>query len=113
MDARLDQHTRVCVPENMKGYICPETRTFACFRHRTVLVVGSPLFSVLSSEDEVVALATRAADFVRLYRMGYHHKPGDFRELGAAYYSVPEAAHAAGKLNGQRHARGVARLDTI
>jgi transcriptional regulator with XRE-family HTH domain len=57
--------------------------------------------------------ATRAADFVRLYRLGYHHKPGDFRELGASYYSVPEAAHAAGKLNGQRHARGVALIDTI
>lgn len=57
--------------------------------------------------------ATRAADFVRLFRLGYHHKPGDFRELGASYYSVPEAAHAAGKLNGQRHARGVALLDTV
>jgi transcriptional regulator with XRE-family HTH domain len=57
--------------------------------------------------------ATRAADFTRLYRLGYHHKPGDFRELGASYYSVPEAAHAAGKLNGQRHARGVALIDTI
>lgn len=57
--------------------------------------------------------ATRAADFVRLFRLGYHHKPGDFRELGASYYSVPEAAHAAGKLNGQRYARGVALIDTI
>jgi len=57
--------------------------------------------------------ATRAADFVRLFRLGYHHRPGDFRELGASYYSMPEAAHAAGKLNGQRHARGVALLDTI
>ena len=57
--------------------------------------------------------ATRAADFVRLFRLGYHHKPGDFRELGTSYYSVPEAAHAAGKLNGHRNARGVALIDTI
>jgi len=50
---------------------------------------------------------------MRLFRLGYHHKPGDFRELGTSYYSVPEAAHAAGKLNGERHARRVALLDTI
>jgi transcriptional regulator with XRE-family HTH domain len=85
---------------------------------RIARVLGDPpailLIDVITAWLEADALhATRAADFVRLYRLGYHHKPGDFRELGAAYYSVPEAAHAAGKLNGQRHARGVALLDTI
>lgn len=49
----------------------------------------------------------------RLFRLGYHHKPGDFRELPTAYYSVAESTHAAGKLNAQRHSRGVALLDTV
>lgn len=56
---------------------------------------------------------TRPSDFVRLMRLGYHHQPQDFRELSRSYYSVPEATHAAGILNGQRLARGVALLDTV
>lgn len=56
---------------------------------------------------------TRASDFARLMRLGYHHRPGDFRELPSVYYSVAEATHAAGTLNAQRHARGVALLDTV
>ena len=56
---------------------------------------------------------TRASDFTRLFRLGYHHKPGDFRELSTTYYSVAEATHAAGKLNAQRYTRGVALLDTV
>jgi hypothetical protein len=56
---------------------------------------------------------SRASDFTRLFRLGYHHKPGDFRELATPYYSVAEAVHAAGKLNAQRYTRGVALLDTV
>ena len=56
---------------------------------------------------------SRPSDFARLFRLGYHHKPGDFRELTPVYYSVAESTHAASKLNGQRHARGVALLDTV
>ena len=56
---------------------------------------------------------SRPSDFARLFRLGYHHKPGDFRELPTAYTSVAESAHAAGKLNAQRHTRGVALLDTV
>jgi transcriptional regulator with XRE-family HTH domain len=56
---------------------------------------------------------SRSADFARLFRLGYHHKPGDFRELPSAYYSVAESTHAAAKLNAQRHTRGVALLDTV
>jgi transcriptional regulator with XRE-family HTH domain len=55
----------------------------------------------------------RPSDFARLFRLGYHHKPGDFRELPTAYYSVAESTHAAAKLNAQRHTRGVALLDTV
>jgi transcriptional regulator with XRE-family HTH domain len=56
---------------------------------------------------------SRSSDFARLFRLGYHRKPGDFRELPTAYYSVAESTHAAGKLNAQRHTRGVALLDTV
>ncbi len=57
--------------------------------------------------------ASRPSDFARLFRLGYHHKPGDFRELPSAYYSVAESTHAARRLNAQRHTRGVPLLDTI
>jgi transcriptional regulator with XRE-family HTH domain len=56
---------------------------------------------------------SRSSDFARLFRLGYDHRPGDFRELPAAYYSVAEATHAAGRLNARRHTRGMALLDTV
>jgi transcriptional regulator with XRE-family HTH domain len=56
---------------------------------------------------------SRPSDFARVFRLGYHHKPGDFRELPTAYCSVAESTHAAAKLNAQRLARGVALLDTV
>lgn len=55
----------------------------------------------------------RPHDITRPSRLAYHHKPGDFRELLTTYDSVAEATRAAGKLNAQRHARGVALLDTV
>jgi len=57
--------------------------------------------------------SSRPSDFMRLFRLGYHHKPGDFRELPTTYYSVAESTHAAAKLNAQRQTRGVALLDTV
>jgi predicted transcriptional regulator len=57
--------------------------------------------------------AARPSDFARLFRLGYHHKPGDFREVPTPYHSVAEATHAAATLNAQRHTRGVALLDTV
>ena len=56
---------------------------------------------------------SRASDFERIYRLGYHHKPGDFREQDRTYGSDAEATHAASILNQQRHQRRVALLDTI
>jgi transcriptional regulator with XRE-family HTH domain len=56
---------------------------------------------------------TRASDFARLFRLGYLHKPGDFRELDRAYSSMAEATGMAERLNQQRHERRVARLDTV
>ena len=56
---------------------------------------------------------SRASKFARLYRLGYYHKAGDFREQDRSYFSEAAAMHVAGKLNEQRRARGVAPLDTI
>lgn len=55
----------------------------------------------------------RPSDFARLMRLGYNHRPHDFRELPSAYYSVVEATDAAVRLNAQRRTRGVALLDTV
>jgi transcriptional regulator with XRE-family HTH domain len=56
---------------------------------------------------------SRPSEFARLYRLGYYHKAGDFREQDRTYLSEAAAMHVAGKLNEQRRARGVAPLDTI
>jgi transcriptional regulator with XRE-family HTH domain len=56
---------------------------------------------------------TRASDFTRLYRLGYQHKPADFREQDRTYGSVAEAINFADRLNKQRHDRKVALLDTV
>jgi hypothetical protein len=56
---------------------------------------------------------SRASSFERLYRLGYYHKIGDFRELERTYGSIPEAISVAERLNAQRNARGVRLLDTV
>ena len=56
---------------------------------------------------------SRPSGFERLYRLGYHHKIGDFREQERTYGSVAEATHTADRLNKQRHERGVRLLDTV
>jgi len=55
---------------------------------------------------------TRPSDFERLFRLGYYHKIGDFREQDKAYLSMAEATGTAERLNQQRHERRVALLDT-
>jgi transcriptional regulator with XRE-family HTH domain len=56
---------------------------------------------------------TRPSDFERLFRLGYYHKIGDFREQDKAYGSMAEARGMAERLNQQRHERRVALLDTV
>ena len=56
---------------------------------------------------------SRPSSFERLYRLGYHHRIGDFREQERTYGSVAEATHNADRLNKQRHERGVKLLDTV
>jgi transcriptional regulator with XRE-family HTH domain len=55
----------------------------------------------------------RLSDFSKLYRLGYWHKTGDFREQERTYDSFAQAADIAARLNKQRRARGVKLLDTV
>jgi transcriptional regulator with XRE-family HTH domain len=56
---------------------------------------------------------SRASDFTRAYRLGYHHDPGDFREQPQAYGSIDDAAGAARRLNVTRHRRKLPPLNTV
>ena len=68
---------------------------------------------VAAWRSEDLIRMNRASDFARLYRLGDHSTPGDFREQKRVYSSHAEAMHAADRLNQQRHQRGVALLDTV
>jgi transcriptional regulator with XRE-family HTH domain len=56
---------------------------------------------------------SRASDFARLYRLGYHHDVGDFRELPAIYGTESLAVTAAAGLNVRRKAKGQPRVDAL
>ena len=56
---------------------------------------------------------SRASDFAKLYRLGYHRDPGDFRELPRAYGTMGEATGAARILSAARRRRGLLPLDTV
>ena len=56
---------------------------------------------------------SRPSDFLRLYRLGYFHNPGDFRERPQAYGSMDKATSAARVLNVTRDRKGQPLLDTV
>jgi hypothetical protein len=72
-------------------------------------------YTVLSmrAPDAKVHYKSRASDFARTYRLGYHHDPGDFREQPQAYASIDDAAGAARRLNVTRHRRKLPPLNTV
>lgn len=63
--------------------------------------------------SEIVPYKTRASDPGRLYRLGYHRGPGDFRELPRVYGGMDEATGVARTLSAARRKRGVVPLDTV
>jgi len=65
------------------------------------------------SEPSEIFRRSRPHDFAHLYRLGYLQRPGDFRELGAAYNSVAEASRMAERINVERRARRHPLIDTI
>ena len=56
---------------------------------------------------------SRPSDLTRLYRLGYFHDPGDFRELPRVYGQIDQATGAVRSLNASRRAKTLPLLDTI
>ncbi len=56
---------------------------------------------------------SRASDLGKLYRLGYHHDPGDFRELPRTYGLIAQANSAANALNSTRRPKRKPLLDTV
>jgi transcriptional regulator with XRE-family HTH domain len=56
---------------------------------------------------------SRASDLGKLYRLGYHHDPGDFRELPRTYGLIGQANSAANALNFTRRSKRRPPLDTV
>jgi transcriptional regulator with XRE-family HTH domain len=56
---------------------------------------------------------SRASDLTKLYRLGYHHDPGDFRELPRTYGLLDQATGAASVLNVTRRSKRLPPLDTV
>jgi hypothetical protein len=56
---------------------------------------------------------SRPSDLARLYRLGYFHDPGDFRELSPAYSSLDHATADARKFNPVRASKGSPPIDTL
>ena len=56
---------------------------------------------------------SRVSDLAKLYRLGYHHDPGDFRELPRTYGLPGQATAAAKALNLTRRSKRLPPLDTM
>jgi transcriptional regulator with XRE-family HTH domain len=56
---------------------------------------------------------SRPSDCTKLFRLGYPHDPGDFRELPTTFGSTELAVHAAAGLNVLRRARGQQQVDVV
>ena len=56
---------------------------------------------------------SRPSDLARLYRLGYFHNPGDFRELQRAYDLMDQVTGAVRSLNVSRRERSLPPLNTI
>jgi hypothetical protein len=56
---------------------------------------------------------SQPSDLTRLYRLGYFHDPGDFRELPRVYGQMDQATGAVRSLNTSRRAKSLPTLNTI
>jgi transcriptional regulator with XRE-family HTH domain len=56
---------------------------------------------------------SRPSEFSRVYRLGYYHDPGDFREHASTYNTVDDATKAARELNPARQNRGAKLFNTV
>lgn len=78
-----------------------------------IILLVDVVTALRAEPDEYGSYPSRASDFVRLYRLGYLHGPGDFREQNRPYGTVDEATGGATSLNLARRTKGVAPLDTV
>jgi transcriptional regulator with XRE-family HTH domain len=96
-----------------RGHLSPTLPEFfrlarALGKEPTLLLID--LISEWRADPRDALQESRPSDFVRLYRLGYYHKPGDFREQERTYTSDAEAIRAADKLSQLRAARlGIVR----
>lgn len=56
---------------------------------------------------------SRPSDLTRLYRLGYYHNAGDFREHSTTFGHLDHAIAAARILNTTRHSKRLPLLDTV
>ena len=62
---------------------------------------------------DYVLYKSRASDFSRLYRLGFYHDPGDFKEHTATYDSIDDAAYMARRLNTGRQKKLLKPFNTV
>ena len=95
--------------------------TFRDFFHLAVGLQESPviLFSEIISAwrqtdpCDYGLYKSRPSDLTRLYRLGYFHDPGDFRELPKAYGHMDQTTDAVRSLNASRRAQSLPPLNTV
>jgi transcriptional regulator with XRE-family HTH domain len=107
---------------------CAEVKSIECGEYGPTLPEFLRIASVLGEEPiilltDVIALwrgdsidplyKSRASDFNRLYRLGYYHDPGDFREHTSTYESIDDAAYAGRKLNPVRKTKSLKPFNTV
>lgn len=56
---------------------------------------------------------SRPSDLARLYRLGYFHDPGDFRELPGTYTAIDHATTDARKISAARIGKDKPPIDTL
>jgi transcriptional regulator with XRE-family HTH domain len=77
----------------------------------TILFIG--VVAAWRGDSNDPLYKSRATDFTRIYRLGYYHDHGDFRELPRAYGHMDEATGAARTLNAARQSKGLPPLNTV
>ena len=76
-------------------------------------ILMTDLIAAWRTDPTEYVYKSRASDFARVYRLGYHHAPGDFRELPHTYNLIDPAQWSAKALNARRRSKSLPLLDTV
>jgi transcriptional regulator with XRE-family HTH domain len=116
----LAEASNVPVPEIHgleAGSYTPNLRDFFRFaiglEESPVLLLVELINGLRSHPSDHGLYKSRPSDSTRLYRLGYFHDPGDFRELPRAYSHMNEATDAVRSLNAARQAKALPLVNTI